>query len=128
MDDYEEGKGKFKLRVETTKIHDVLLSIGIPPNLLGYSYLLYGIELVLLNPIYLHAITKGLYVDIAKKFSTTPICVERAIRTAIGTGWLRGDMNYVNDVFKGTIDSAKGVPTNSLFFSRMYYYLSCNAA
>jgi len=112
------------LRVDTTKIHEILLSIGIPPNLLGYSYILYGTELILMNPDYMHAITKELYVDIAIKYHSTPARVERAIRHAIGAAWSHGNLDYINNIFKYCVRPDKGVPTNSLFLSRIYYYIS----
>lgn len=57
-------------RVESNIIHDILLSIGIPPNLLGYMYLVEAMQMILLNPLYLQSVTKGLYIDIAKKYGT----------------------------------------------------------
>lgn len=113
-----------KLKVETGKIHETLLSIGIPPNLLGYSYILYAIELIIFNPEYMHAITKELYVDIAIKYRSTPTRVERAIRHAISVAWSHGNLDYINNIFKYCIRPDKGVPTNSLFLSRIYYYIT----
>lgn len=106
-----------------SQIHDILLSIGMPPNLLGYSYVLYATELILSNPDYMHAITKELYVEVARKYNSTPSRVERAIRHAIGTTWLHGNLDYINQIFINCIRPDKGTPTNSLFLSRIYYYL-----
>jgi len=113
-----------ELRVDTTRIHETLLKIGMPPNLLGYSYILYATELILLNPDYMHAITKELYVDIAVKYRSTPSRVERAIRHAISVAWSHGNLDFINKIFMYCIRPDKGVPTNSLFLSRIYYYIS----
>lgn len=111
-------------RVETTQIHETLLCIGVPPNLLGYSYIIYAIELLLFKPEYLYAVTKELYVAIANKYYTTPSRVERAIRHAISVTWLHGDVYCIDRIFKNCVRPDKGVPTNSVFLARLYYYIS----
>lgn len=111
-------------RVESNIIHDILLSIGIPPNLLGYMYLVEAMQMILLNPLYLQSVTKGLYIDIAKKYGTKPQRVERAIRHAINTAWLIGNVEYIDHIFKNCVNPNKGVPTNSLFLARLYFYIS----
>lgn len=112
------------LRVDSTQIHNVLLKIGVPPNLLGYSYIIYAMELLLLDPSKMHAITKELYVDIAVRYRSTPSRVERAIRNAINVTWLYGNLEFITRLFINCIRADKGVPTNSLFLSRIYYYIS----
>lgn len=105
-------------------IENTLLTIGMPPHLLGYDYIFSALDMILIDPEYLHGITKGLYFDIARKHDTTPSRVERAMRHAIGTTWLNGNMEYINYIFKNCVNPEKGVPTNSLFLARMYYFLS----
>lgn len=112
------------VRIETTRIHEVLLSIGIPPNLLGYSYIVSAMEIIALNPLYLHTITKGLYVDIALKYGVSASSVERAIRNAINVGWLHGNLDYIYHIFRNSVRPDKGVPTNSLFLSRLFHYFN----
>jgi len=110
--------------INSVYIHNVLLKIGVPPNLLGYSYITYAVELLLLDPSKMHAITKELYVDIAIRFRSTPSRVERAIRNAINVTWLYGNLEHITRIFVNCIRADKGVPTNSLFLSRIYYYIS----
>lgn len=112
------------VNIETTQIHEVLLSIGIPPNLLGYTYIIAALEFISLNPTYLNVITKGLYVDIASKYEVTTSSVERAIRHAISVGWLHGNIDYIYHIFKNCIRPDKGAPSNSLFLSRLFYYFN----
>ena len=111
-------------KVDSNVIHDILLSIGIPPNLLGYLYIVEALQMVLLNPMYMNHITKGLYIDIAKKYGASAQRVERAIRHAINTAWLHGDVYYIDHIFKNCVNPNKGVPTNSLFLARLYFYIS----
>lgn len=110
-------------KVETTAIHELLLSIGIPPNIYGYEYTVYAIQLLLIDEEYHHCITKRLYVDIAKRFSTTPSRVERAIRHAISVAWLHGNTKFIDHVFVNCMRPDKGVPTNSVFLLRLFYYI-----
>ena len=111
-------------RMESNIIHDILLSIGVPPNLLGYMYLVEAMQMISLNPLYLHNVTKGLYIDISRKYGSTPQRVERAIRHAINTAWLIGNVEYIDYIFKNCVNPNKGVPTNSLFLARLYFYMS----
>lgn len=119
----DESEKKVEFRVVGNPTQEMLLSIGIPPNLFGYAYITYAIELLLQDSEYRHYITKGLYVDIATKFKTTPSRVERAIRHAISVAWLHGNMELINHVFKNCVRPDKGVPTNSVFLARLFYYI-----
>ncbi|MBQ1433686.1 MAG: sporulation initiation factor Spo0A C-terminal domain-containing protein, partial [Ruminococcus sp.] len=67
----------------------------------------------------LESVTKLLYPAVAKKFSTTPSRVERAIRHAIEIAWDRGDIDTLNGFFGYTINTGKGKPTNSEFIALM---------
>lgn len=124
---YQNATGQrnaVSFRVETNTIHEILLSIGIPPNLLGYMYLVEALQMILMNPLYLNHITKGLYIDIARKYGSNPSRVERAIRHAINTAWLRGNIHVIDRIFMNCVNPEKGVPTNSLFLARLFYYIS----
>lgn len=113
-----------EFKVETTAIHELLLSIGIPPNIYGYEYTVYALQLLLLDEgFYRHGITKRLYVDIAKQYGTTPTRVERAIRHAINVAWLYGNTQVIDRLFVNCVRPDKGVPTNSVFLKRLFYYI-----
>lgn len=108
-------------KVLDSPIHDLLLSIGIPPNIYGYSYITYAEELLLTEE---HPpVPKGLYLDIAKHYHTTPSRVERAIRHAISVAWLHGDMDTIDYIFANCVKPDKDVPTNSVFLFRLFYYI-----
>lgn len=55
--------------------------------------------------------------EVARRFSTTPSRVERAIRHAIEVAWDRGDLETLQKYFGYTVNSAKGKPTNSEFIA-----------
>lgn len=109
---------------ETHDLHKLLLDIGIPSSLLGYTYIIEGLRLIECDNTYLRNITKRLYVDVAHTYNVTPSRVERNIRHAIGKGWRYGNENCINDIFHNSINPKKGVPTNLQFFSTIYFYIN----
>ena len=62
-------------------------------------------------------ITKVLYPEIAKRYSTSASRVERAIRHAIEVAWNRGNIDAIDDIFGYTISASKAKPTNSEFIA-----------
>lgn len=73
------------------EIESLIHSLGINATYRGYRYLSYAIFLALKDEDYLLFIGKYLYTTIADKYNTTPIGVERNIRTVITTCWERGN-------------------------------------
>lgn len=116
-------KQAVSFRVNTTLMHKLLLHIGVPAHLYGYGFIIYALELILLDPDLLHHVTKGLYIDVAQKFNTNPSRVERAIRHAISVAWLHGDITFINELFRNSISPDKDTPTNTMFLARLYYYI-----
>ena len=117
---------QYPKKSETKRLHAILLNIGIPPNLLGYEYIVHAIALILINPEYMRHITKGLYIDIASRYFTTPSKVERAIRHCINVAWTQGNLSVIHQIFKNSVNPNKGIPTNSHFLAGIYYYLVLN--
>lgn len=99
------------------KISEIFISIGIPPHIKGYAYLREGIKMTIENPYIINSVTKELYPSIAKKFSTTPSKVERAIRHAIEVAWNRGRIDAINAIFGARIYLGSEKPTNSEFIA-----------
>ena len=97
----------------TNMIHE----IGVPAHIKGYQYLREAIIMVVNDIEMINSITKILYPTIAKKFQTTPSCVERAIRHAIEVAWSRGKMDTIDELFSYTVHNGKGKPTNSEFIA-----------
>ena len=64
-------------------VTDVLHEIGVPAHVKGYQYLREGILFTIRGADPTAGITKVLYPTVAKKFSSTPSCVERSMRRAI---------------------------------------------
>ncbi len=97
-------------------VSENLRSIGVPPHIKGYQYLRKAIIMCVSDITVLDFITKQLYPDIAKMFNTTSDRVERAIRHAIETAWVRGKSSIVEEVF-GYSNLNNIRPTNSEFIA-----------
>ena len=98
-------------------VTEVIHEIGVPAHIKGYQYLREAIILTVHDMDAINAVTKVLYPAVAKKFSTTPSRVERAIRHAIEVAWDRGDLETLQKYFGYTVNSIKGKPTNSEFIA-----------
>ncbi|MBQ7066270.1 MAG: sporulation transcription factor Spo0A [Lachnospiraceae bacterium] len=106
-----------KVRDLEKDVTDMIHEIGVPAHIKGYQYLREAIMMSVEDIEMLNSITKILYPTIAKKFSTTPSRVERAIRHAIEVAWSRGKMETLEALFGYTINTGKGKPTNSEFIA-----------
>lgn len=104
-------------------ILEVLTELGTPAHIKGHPYLVTALLLVNENPDLLHAVTKGLYFDIAKLHNTIGSRVERAIRHAIEVTWDRSDLDTLARYFGNIVQSAKGKPTNSEFVAQLYHVI-----
>ena len=104
-----ENDFKNVLRIETSGIQKLLMQIGIPANMLGFSYIVTALELIALDPHYITA-ARG----------------ERNIRHAIEIGFLKGDLEEIEKIFHCSSYSDKGAPTNSKFLAEVYYYMVNN--
>jgi two-component system response regulator (stage 0 sporulation protein A) len=98
-------------------IVETMYQLGVPAHIKGYRYLRAAILASMEHPELLESVTKRLYPTIAKQFSTTASCVERAIRHAIEIAWDRGNLDAMNTFFGYTINLCKGKPTNSEFIA-----------
>jgi two-component system, response regulator, stage 0 sporulation protein A len=108
---------KLDQRQLDTTITSIIKEIGVPAHIKGYSYLREAIQMVYYDIELLGSVTKILYPEIAKKFSTTPSRVERAIRHAIEVAWNRGSYENISELFGYTVHHMKSKPTNSEFIA-----------
>ena len=100
-----------------TMVTSIIHEIGVPAHIKGYQYLREAIMIAVNDMDVINAITKVLYPQVAKTFSTTPSRVERAIRHAIEVAWDRGDLETLQRFFGYTVSNTKGKPTNSEFIA-----------
>ena len=98
-------------------VTSIIHEIGVPAHIKGYQYLREAILLAVDDMDVINAITKVLYPQVAKTFSTTPSRVDRAIRHAIEVACDRGDLETLQRFFGYTVSNTKGKPTNSEFIA-----------
>lgn len=99
-----------------------LKRMGFSSTLQGYKYSFFAIMLAIQHPEILQQVTTLLYPTIARQFNVTATSVERCIRNAIEIAWVKGDVQFNNDLFQYSIDSERGKPTNSEFISVIAEY------
>lgn len=105
-----------KTRIEE-RVTILLHSVGIPAHIKGYVYIRCAVIESFYNPNFIGQITKTLYPEIARRYTSTPSRVERAIRHAIEIAWNRGSIDLINKIFGYTINAYKAKPTNSEFIA-----------
>ena len=103
-------------RVESV-VTDVIHEIGVPAHIKGYQYVREAIVIAVQDMDVINAVTKVLYPEVARRYSTTPSRVERAVRHAIEVAWDRGDLETLQRYFGYTVSNTKGKPTNSEFIA-----------
>lgn len=112
------GRNRQKAEVNMeAMVTSIIHEIGVPAHIKGYQYLREAIMIAVDDMDVINAITKVLYPQVAKTFSTTPSRVERAIRHAIEVAWDRGDIETLQRFFGYTVSNTKGKPTNSEFIA-----------
>ena len=99
------------------KVAEILKKLGIAPDKNGFHYLRKAIYECYLEPSLLTSITKEIYPMLAASFSKKESCIERSIRSAIETGWDRGNYEYSNELFSNCVDYYKTKPTNGEFIA-----------
>lgn len=100
------------LKIEITKL---LHELGVPAHIQGHEYLREAIVMIYNEPSLMYQITKFLYPEIAKKYHTSSIRVERAIRHAIEISWGIGNIEVMNDLFSYSLSHLKDKPCNSQY-------------
>lgn len=99
------------------KISDILKKLGIAPDKNGFHYLRKAIYECYQNPTLLTSITKQIYPLVSVAFDKKESCIERSMRSAIETGWDRGNYEYSNELFSHCVDYYKAKPTNGEFIA-----------
>ncbi len=98
-------------------ISHMMLDMGVPAHLKGYRYVRTAILMAEKDMKVVGSVTKLLYPEIAKRYSTTDGKVERAIRNAIEISWERGNRKTFENLFGYCAESGQGRPTNSEYIA-----------
>ena len=100
-----------------TAVSNILLTLGVPTKLRGYTYLREAVLEKMRNPN--QSITKELYPTVAALCCATPVQVERSIRSAIATAWTQRDEQVWQLYFSSHPEVRNLRPTNAAFISRL---------
>lgn len=103
-------------------VTQVLHQLGACKGYSGFDYIIFAMKLIDFDNDYLCFITKSLYIDIAKEFSTSHVCVEKNIRTVVNKIWDDIDLNrdMIARIFGKYFLSQK--PSNREFLELLYDY------
>lgn len=103
-----------------TVVSRSLLVLGIPAHMLGYRYCVTAVCRLLQENAH-QSIVKDIYVEIARAFTTTPECVEGAIRKAIHKAWEQANASLQ------ALCAVDRPPTNGQFLSTLAQQLRLKA-
>ena len=104
-------------------ISALMLELGIPAHLKGYQYLRTAVSRCVEDMELIGSVTKLLYPDLAKKYSTTDQKIERAIRNAIEVSWERGNTELFEKLFGYSNSAGHSRPTNSEYIASVADYV-----
>jgi len=103
-------------------VTQLLHQLGICKSYSGFDYIIFAIKCIDYDKDYLCYITKSLYMDIAKEFATSHVCVEKNIRTVVNKIWEKSDLNkeVITEIFGDYYLYYK--PSNREFLELLYDY------
>lgn len=107
-----------------TDISEALLEFGMMPDRAGFSYSGIAIKKKMENPDVVSGITKILYPEIGKMYSTNSQNVERCIREEICNAWKNGSAEMRERYFGSFVKYFDSRPTNRRFISLMAEFVS----
>jgi len=100
-------------------VTELMHEFVIPAHLKGYNFIRSAIMIVVEDPMAIKLITKWLYPEVAKKNNTTPSCVERDIRHAIESAWVRTPSRKKEEVFGNISSDLYFKPSNAEFIAKL---------
>lgn len=103
-------------------VSSLLIKMGVSPKYSGFYYSIYAIKLAVEEMHRLEFVSKWIYYDVASRFQTNYMCIERNIRTIVNVAWENNpELLEAIAGFK-----FKKKPTNTEFISVMALFLIFN--
>ena len=93
--------------------------LGIPDTLKGKQYICMAVSALVCAPQLGASYTGLLYPLLASRYAASPQAVEKAIRTAVESTWLSGNLNAIQSLFGYSVDAERGKPTNAEFLAML---------
>ena len=112
--------GRGSLVYKENAVHKLLRKLGGNGGYLGFFYAASAIELVMNNETEFYQ-CKWLYNEVANQYQTTPVCVERNIRTLVDSIWKQGNRELLGEIIP--YPGGKK-PKNAQFIDGLAVYLS----
>lgn len=101
-----------------------LTSLHIPRRLLAHKYLLEGIMQLFSEPIPTRSrLLQSIYKEIAEKYHSSPVMVDRAIRHGVEACWKNTPSSRLKSLFGYDAQDLLGMPTNGEFLYALYEHL-----
>ena len=104
---------------EPSRVQAMLRALSVSERVSGFRYLAEAVALCARDQRCFRQMTRLIYPLIGQKYSVSASSVERLIRHAIESAWLKGDMEKQYALFGNTVDEKRGKPTNSEFIARV---------
>lgn len=105
---------------ERRKIAEGLVNrLGVSRSLKGRPYIIEAAAALCCAPQLARPLAGKMYPYLAETFHASQSAVERAIRTAVESTWLTGDLEEIQALFGLSVDPDKGKPTNGEFLSML---------
>lgn len=104
------------------KAIELLHKLGIQKVYKGCEYIIASINYISQNETYFTPVSKVLYVEIAKQYNTSGICVEKNIRSLIKKIWSNPQSEALLSEIFGS-QNIKTSPSNVEFLILLYNYL-----
>ena len=112
---------------QASRVSALLDRLCISRRLKGFGCLVSAAQLIARDGALIHRLKPDVYPLCERGGAGNGAVVERAIRHAIETAWLKGDLETQYRLFGNTIDESKGKPTNAEFLSRVVETLRMEA-
>jgi len=103
------------------RLHSYLQECGISPHLKGYRYLVAAITIAYHQPEVLNNVL-SLYETVGRLYGAKPSQVERSIRYAIESAFVKGQLQTLAQISPGVVPDT-GRPSNAFFISSSVTYL-----
>jgi two-component system response regulator (stage 0 sporulation protein A) len=103
-----------------TKTENILLELGVPAHVKGFSHLRDAITLCAADETIIHSVTTRLYPEVAERWGGTGSQTERAIRHGIELAF---DSN-TKDAWIKYFSRSIGKPTNAEFIATVAVYVT----
>ena len=96
-------------------VEQFLDEIAMNPRSKGRSYAAWLLERMVLSSFWEKRTLNDSYIACAEAFGTSAASVERCLRSAVETVFVRGSMKGIERFFGATVDPERGKPTNRAF-------------